>query len=81
MFIYGTNIKQVSEIAKKYNVLVVLDASLLQDNLYFIKQREEKYQSLTIREITKEISKVVDIIYFSARKLGFRRRIIMPKRH
>ena len=65
------NIKQVSEIAKKYNVLVVLDASLLQDNLYFIKQREEKYQSLTIREITKEISKVVDIIYFSARKLGF----------
>ena len=67
------NIKQVSEIAKKYNVLVVLDASLLQDNLYFIKQREEKYQSLTIREITKEISKVVDIIYFSARKLGFAR--------
>ena len=50
-----------------------MDASLLQDNLYFIKQREEKYQSLTIREITKEISKVVDIIYFSARKLGFAR--------
>lgn len=67
------NIKAVSKLAKDNGILLVLDASLLQDNLYFIKEREEKYKGLSIREITKEISECVDIIYFSARKLGFAR--------
>lgn len=67
------NIKAVSKLAKDNGILLVFDASLLQDNLYFIKEREEKYKGLSIREITKEISECVDIIYFSARKLGFAR--------
>ncbi len=48
----------------------ILDASLLQDNLYFIKTREESCKHKTIREITREIADLCDIIYFSARKLG-----------
>ena len=67
------NIKAVSRIAQQYGILLILDASLLQDNLYFIKEREKNCQNMSIREITKEISKCVDIIYFSARKLGFAR--------
>lgn len=67
------NIIEVSNICKKYKILLVLDASLLQDNLHFINQREEKYKNYTIREITKKIADLVDIIYFSARKLGFAR--------
>ncbi len=51
----------------------MLDASLLQDNLYFIKTREEAYKNATIREITRKLADAVDIIYFSARKLGFAR--------
>lgn len=67
------NIREVSKICKDNDILVVLDASLLQDNLYFIKQREEQCKNMSIREITKEIADTVDIIYFSGRKLGFAR--------
>lgn len=47
-----------------------LDASLLSDNLYFIKVREEECKDRSIREITRKIASLADIIYFSARKLG-----------
>lgn len=67
------NMKGVSEICKKYGILLVLDASLLQDNLYFIKTREESCKDLSIREITRKIADLMDIIYFSARKFGFAR--------
>ncbi len=67
------NIEEVSEVCKKHNIMRVLDASLLQDNLYFIKIREEKYKDMSILEITNEIASHFDIIYFSARKLGFAR--------
>ncbi|MBR4317711.1 MAG: tryptophanase [Kiritimatiellae bacterium] len=67
------NMRGVSAICKKYGIRLVLDASLLQDNLYFIKTREAACQQMTIREITAEIASLMDIIYFSARKLGFGR--------
>ena len=51
----------------------MLDASLLADNLYFIKTREEQCRDMTIPEITRAIADCFDIIYFSARKLGFGR--------
>jgi len=64
------NIKQVREICDKHGLMLVYDASLLQDNLHFIKQREASCQDKTIREITREIADQCDILYFSARKLG-----------
>ena len=64
------NLKEVSDVCKKYKLLLVLDASLLADNLYFIKVREEKYKNMSIPEITREMADLCDIIYFSARKLG-----------
>lgn len=67
------NIKQISNICKSNDILLVLDASLLQDNLHFIHEREENYMNTSIIDITKEIASFVDIIYFSARKLGFAR--------
>ena len=67
------NIKAVSAIAKENGIITVMDASLLQDNLYFIKTREEQCRNKSIREITREIADAMDIIYFSARKLGFAR--------
>ena len=67
------NIEAVADLVHSYGKPVVMDASLLQDNLYFIKTREEKAKDLSIREITRRISDKMDIIYFSARKLGFAR--------
>lgn len=67
------NMKEVCAICKKNGIVSVMDASLLQDNLYFIKTREEKYKDWTIRQITREVADQFDIIYFSARKLGFAR--------
>jgi tyrosine phenol-lyase len=64
------NLREVRKICDKYGLMLVFDASLLADNLHFIKTREESYKNKTIREITRELASLVDIIYFSARKLG-----------
>ncbi len=65
------NAKEVCKVAKANGILTVLDASLLQDNLHFIKTREASCENMSIREITLELASLMDIIYFSARKLGF----------
>jgi tryptophanase len=67
------NMLQVAAVCKKNGILCVLDASLLQDNLYFIKTREEACKNMSIREIMRTISDNMDLIYFSSRKLGFAR--------
>ena len=67
------NMKAATDICKKYGILTVLDASLLQDNLYFIKTREEEMKDKSVREITRMIADLFDIVYFSARKFGFAR--------
>ena len=67
------NMKAATDICRKYGVLAVLDASLLQDNLYFMKTREEGMADKTVREITRMVADLFDIIYFSARKFGFAR--------
>lgn len=67
------NAREVCGLAKEFGIMTVLDASLLQDNLYFIKTREETCKDMTIKEITRELSDLMDIVYFSARKLGFAR--------
>lgn len=64
------NIKATYKLCQKYGIMLVFDASLLADNLYFIKVREEQYRDTDIRTITREIARHTDIIYFSARKLG-----------
>jgi tryptophanase len=67
------NMKEVRKVCDKHGIMLVMDSSLLADNLYFIKTREEEYKDKSIREINKEISDLCDIIYFSARKLGHAR--------
>ena len=64
------NIQAVSKICKEHNIKLMLDASLMTDNLYFNKVREEQCQDMSISEIALAISNCADIIYFSARKLG-----------
>ena len=67
------NLKEIYQICQEHNVPLVMDASLLADNLYFIKTREEAYKDCTIEEITREMAEATDIIYASFRKLGHAR--------
>ena len=67
------NLREVSEVCREHSIPLVLDASLLADNLYFNKVREESCRDKSIREITREIADLCDVLYFSARKLGFGR--------
>ncbi|MGI1658267.1 MAG: tryptophanase [Desulfitobacterium sp.] len=64
------NLKEARQVCDEFGVMLVLDASLLADNLYFIKVREEQCRDMSIREITRAIANQADVIYFSARKLG-----------
>jgi tryptophanase len=64
------NIRKTHTVCKRNAVPLILDASLLQDNLHFIKTREESCKNKTILQICNEIADNTDIIYFSARKFG-----------
>lgn len=64
------NVQNTKMLCDKYNIPLMIDASLMTDNLYFNKIREAKCADMTIAQIALEISKCADIIYFSARKLG-----------
>jgi tryptophanase len=65
-----SNLREVSQICRKEGIMLVYDASLLADNLYFIKTRDKEFKNADLKTITREIAKLVDIIYFSGRKLG-----------
>lgn len=64
------NMQEIRKVCDEFGIMLVLDASLLADNLYFIKTREEKCKDMSIREIARAMADLSDIIYFSARKLG-----------
>ena len=67
------NLQAVRAVCDRHGVPLVLDASLLADNLHFISVREDACRALSIREIAKAVADQCDIVYFSARKLGHAR--------
>ena len=62
------NMKAVSEMAKKHNIKVVLDATRNMENAYFIQQREEGYGNKSVAEIHKEFCSYSDAATMSAKK-------------
>jgi len=64
------NMREVSKLCRAEGITLVYDASLLSDNLYFIKTREPEFANVDLKEITREIASLMDVCYFSARKLG-----------
>ena len=65
------NMLAVTDICHDKGVKSVLDASLLQDNVYFMKTREARCKYMEPKAIYQLLADHFDIIYFSARKLGF----------
>ncbi len=64
------NMKDVRKIADQHGLLIVLDASLIGENAYFIKKREEAYKNSSIKDILAEMCSVADVVYFSSRKVS-----------
>ena len=64
------NLMDVRRIADKYGIMLVLDASLIGENAYLIKQREDNWKENSMGEILRMMTGLADIVYFSARKLS-----------
>ena len=64
------NLRDVRAIADKYNIRLVLDASLLGENAFLVLQREEEFRESNMGEVMKIMTGLADIVYFSARKLS-----------
>ena len=63
------NLMDVRRVADKYGIMLVLDASLLGENAFLVKQREKEWQENTMADIVKMMTNLADLVYFSARKL------------
>lgn len=64
------NLREVRAICKQHNIIIVLDASLIGENAYFIKQREAAFKNTPIKDILLEMCSLADLIYFSSRKVS-----------
>jgi len=65
-----SNLMDVRRICDKYGIMLVLDASLIGENAYLIKQREEAWKENSMADILKMMTNLADLVYFSARKLS-----------
>jgi tryptophanase len=64
------NMREVCQIAKEHKIMMVMDASLIGENAYFIKQREEEFKNTSIKDILLTMFGLVDLSYFSSRKVS-----------
>lgn len=64
------NMREVRKVADENGIMIVLDASLIGENAYFIKQREEEFKNKSIKEILLTMCDTADLVYFSSRKVS-----------
>ncbi len=65
-----SNMMDVRRVCDKYGIMLVLDASLLGENAYLVKQREAQWKENSMADIIKMMTGLADLVYFSARKLS-----------
>ncbi|RRJ94774.1 tryptophanase [Opitutaceae bacterium TAV4] len=63
------NMREIRAIADQHKLMLVLDASLIGENAYWIKRREAEFKDATIATILRALCDLADIVYFSARKV------------
>ncbi len=64
------NIREVKEVAKKYDIPLFFDAARFAENAFFIKEREPGYQDKSIKEIVLEMMNCADGFTMSCKKDG-----------
>ncbi len=64
------NMRDVRKVCDENGLLLVFDVSLLAENLYFVKTREEEFKDVDLKTIIRTMCDLADIIYFSGRKIS-----------
>jgi tryptophanase len=64
------NMRDVKKVADENGIMIVLDASLIGENAFFVKQREEEFKNTPIKDILLTMCGIADIVYFSSRKVS-----------
>jgi len=64
------NMRDVRQVCDDYGLILVLDISLLAENIYFVKTREEEFKEASLKTIIRTICDLADVIYFSGRKIS-----------
>ena len=64
------NAKQTSDVCKKYNIPLIIDACRIAENAYFIKAREKEYKNYTYKKIAQKMFSLADGCTMSAKKDG-----------
>ncbi len=64
------NMRDVRKVADKHGIIIVLDASLIGENAYFVKQREAEFKNAEVKDILLTMCGLADVVYFSSRKVS-----------
>ena len=64
------NIQEASELCKKYKTFFILDACRFAENAGFIKLRDKKFKSTSVKDIARKTFDLADMCYISAKKDG-----------
>lgn len=64
------NMREVRQVADEHGIVVVLDASLIGENAWLIKQREDEFKGQSIQHILHTMLGLADVTYFSSRKVS-----------
>lgn len=62
------NLKEVRSLTLKYGIPIIHDMTRVAENAFFIKEREEGYEHISVAEIVKEICSLTDGATMSAKK-------------
>ena len=62
------NMREVSEVCRKYGIPLDIDAARFAENAYFVKLREEDCKNLTVKQIVRQMFGLADMFTMSAKK-------------
>ena len=55
------------QVCDEHGLLLVMDGSLLSDNLWFIKEREDSEKDKSIAQIARDIADLCDCLLYTSR--------------